>query len=1274
VVVLGVLVLLALLATSFHTVQSIERRVTHNYTDHVRAKLVAQSGVDSAVTRLWELARQGWFINGAVDRSWIYFGSQVDESADAEPQTPLEEARNPSFALEDEFPQNPSDGSTGPKQIRIEGNSVGLSGTVGGTYAANADLFLLKILDAQSMINVNDGVNWGPHHSVSQNLRRLLNVLGEQPEVAAWKSVPSDRLGDLIVGARPPKGYSSKLELLRLFGNDARRFNAVRDFLTAASWTNPSVANPVPLSAAALGAYPTEVSYARPLLGSDPIYRYGHGKNWMDQLISTPMAFYDPALADDLMNPPFYCAYWTTDALHPQWIELVARSPINVNTAALPVLSALLTDLEGFFTSSRRRPSPGDMFYTLMMARYSYDATWSSEEQFPSYYWSSGHPANSDEIGYITRTIPLTGPGSRWGSNFPGGLSAPALAKEIVACRERRRSAATGQDYATLPFGGPFRSWAQFHTFVDSLVAPGGLIWDSRPLFKDYLLDPATTQVLVVDSYVQRHYASQAAADSIKANFNPNLHLNELNPDRPLWLHVDKTDLIVHSTELCFVPMGRFEIQSLGYVLANDDPASGTTLAGSLGSIETQDNRIVARCLVHAAVKLYDADYYGVQSHFYPGEFSPRSGGPTTNNDRSIESGPEVDNGPAPLECHYDGWFCLPTQLGSGSKPKGALVTSYQGNDQYPGLARTDPESAEFSEKIHAHFQVDHSAGVHPGGAPATLTLGIRPNSGVLQRLVPPPDGIGPPVVSVSTEKALNYSDRTETRRGPYGPADSVHSATAHRYRLCRSFALPSLESVRASNPSLDRVPPPAGYEYARSDLRLDGTYSEPHSVAGYDLTSHPATNDLVAAFWYKPNFHPESTGRMRALFSMKFCTPWVVGQGESGRLIHELPFTAFWVPSPHGQNESDLPRYLEYPHRPARRNSIIWGVGWHAVGTEVRGGGVAALSTTLNHEFETAAPENGSRFFGAADGGKNDMRAHEWVHVVLSCQAQESKTVGSSRMQIHVNGRLVSGAADPDVKVHVEDVYENLSWIHGHSARMGGDFSQVQTDTNATFFADGTIDEFFMWIDQGILGSNGNALLIYRLGRYYRPNDADPDDARFTSAALTLGSTRRELPRGSVVSAPGETGSTGVQPPPAARPLYIMGVNWTCWAEDYTAGSEPGGLPRLKPVMYDHRGNGAPVAFSPANSADASGYSSETVCEMSLKVGARICGPYRNEGWSPVWEAADSSEEVRYSAKLRVGPIDRLNAVLLATPVLDDLTLFTTAGAGEFLSYAEEK
>jgi hypothetical protein len=81
VVVLGVLALLALLATTFATLQATERQVSRNYLDLVRAKLLAQSGVEDAVWRLREVFPFRAFApTPGAPRPWEYYGNQSNES------------------------------------------------------------------------------------------------------------------------------------------------------------------------------------------------------------------------------------------------------------------------------------------------------------------------------------------------------------------------------------------------------------------------------------------------------------------------------------------------------------------------------------------------------------------------------------------------------------------------------------------------------------------------------------------------------------------------------------------------------------------------------------------------------------------------------------------------------------------------------------------------------------------------------------------------------------------------------------------------------------------------------------------------------------------------------------------------------------------------------------------------------------------------------------------------------------------------------------------
>ena len=78
---------------------------------------------------------------------------------------------------------DPDSGSVAPRALVIEGAVRGISGTGAATYATNGDHYSLKVTDLSGCIYVNDGVDQGSSGSVSQNLRRILNVLGDVIQV-----------------------------------------------------------------------------------------------------------------------------------------------------------------------------------------------------------------------------------------------------------------------------------------------------------------------------------------------------------------------------------------------------------------------------------------------------------------------------------------------------------------------------------------------------------------------------------------------------------------------------------------------------------------------------------------------------------------------------------------------------------------------------------------------------------------------------------------------------------------------------------------------------------------------------------------------------------------------------------------------------------------------------------------------------------------------------------------------------------------------------------
>src|SRR6185295_4526372 len=397
-------------------------------------------------------------------------------------------------------------------------------------------LFRVRVTDANSLIYLNDGLDGGKDGTTSKNLRRILNNLGDL--------LGTRTLGDRLVDARPAGGYFAKRELETVLGPAVAA--KVQPFVTTRAWIDRSVANPVPLSRETLSAYP--IKYNEKL----GIFRYGRsfGTGGAD-LSNWPLRF-APELADPRGVEHAIIAM---DELNPQWIETTQRAPINVNLAPKEILVSVIAGLRGFFLVERRKSNPHPWNLYSFMAHPKYDNT------------PGG--LRGDEFGYLYTTLPFVGPGG----TVTEGVSAAKVAEEIIACRTKKHSpGCPGLDYGTAWYGGPFRSWRQFNAFCDGLVT-GELLRDERPIFFDFQSSSKgggshTGPDDLVPSPIQRRHAAQALADVLKANFNPNLTLNETNPDANLFTIVDKTDLITCSTEFCFTPMGIFEIESEGIVVA----------------------------------------------------------------------------------------------------------------------------------------------------------------------------------------------------------------------------------------------------------------------------------------------------------------------------------------------------------------------------------------------------------------------------------------------------------------------------------------------------------------------------------------------------------------------------------------------------------------------------------------------------------------------------------------------------------------------------------
>lgn len=905
VTVLASLALLALLAVSFATSTASERQIARNYLDSARARLLAASGVETAIDRLRALAGTGALFDG-----WKPCGHP--------------------------------EGACGGGAEKIGDGEVEI-----------------RISDAQAKIHVNDGLAWPPTHAVSRNLKRILNALGDE--------IRAPRLGDRIVDRRPPGGYASVHDLPL----DREEIDRVRRFVTVRAWSDPDVAHPVPFSEETGGDQPDSVRYDRPVSASGPVYRFGHQRDAKGRPNRAPLLVFDP-----VQPSPTHNAVWGLDSLNPRYIEIVARSPVNVNAAPREVLVALLRGLEGVFLVERRRGlkaagpgdcgSPGGAYGWAL--RYSYD----------------GEGDEGDEAGLLYRTAPL-----------PAGTIADA----ILAKR-------------------PFRSWSEFGRFCDGLN-----LRDPRAeLFWDW--DEAGRRA---PSEAQLKIASRAMADVLKANFNPNLHLNEINPDEAFFTHVDKTDLTRHSTEFCFGPMGVFEIEAVGRV-----------------------NGAVARR--EAVVKTFDVLRHTSQKHFSGGASGPRSGDLETNGNAAIESGPEVDNGPAAAENEYEGWL-RPATIGSNlmgveRKPAGELRTTLSDPSYCPGAATSPRGGPHLGAGMHAHFEWDHAAHHHASW-------------GDLVRL---PMGAWQAATARRCSLARNWEDVGEKIPGPYGPVNGR--------RIARSW----------------RGAPPEGVDEAPSDLRVDGAYAERGAAFGYWIDENESfnINEGTIAFWVKPAFDPANTGRRRTLLS--------AGRyhATAPDFMNPSPFALHFMPT----GEADLfPAYASGTLRPG---ALAFGFGF-------------SPKTGYNAEFDPAlGPAAAHAWAFTPTLGAEQFRAHAWTHVAVTWKIPRRRALPADAARVWVNGKLLPGSETFRHQFAGDEgrPFENTPWWSLHSKafdgrqaknllRVGGEISTLFPDGlfPGNFCADATIDELYVWLD----ASPRHVKTHYERGRFHA-------GGTFTSAPLEIG------------------------------------------------------------------------------------------------------------------------------------------------------------------------
>ncbi|NUN50054.1 MAG: hypothetical protein HUU15_14595 [Candidatus Brocadiae bacterium] len=252
-VALGVLGVLGLLAATFATLSRVERVVSNSYVDKVRAKMLAQSGIERAIASIrgramvqsWDDQRNDWYYRemlNAEGGTTIVYPAAV--KSDIWKYTPTRGYGMPPRSLELAFEDGMTGGVNGISFPQPQSPTVNeaFSGEFPGTYMARGDVYALKVLDCASMINVNDG---------GEQAKRMLNNLGDILKNVDGTAFNSGgfKLGDKIQARAIARGkaFNNKSEILdEVFISDPlfagnpteakKRFDAVKNFVTCHGW------------------------------------------------------------------------------------------------------------------------------------------------------------------------------------------------------------------------------------------------------------------------------------------------------------------------------------------------------------------------------------------------------------------------------------------------------------------------------------------------------------------------------------------------------------------------------------------------------------------------------------------------------------------------------------------------------------------------------------------------------------------------------------------------------------------------------------------------------------------------------------------------------------------------------------------------------------------------------------------------------------------------------------------------------------------------------
>ncbi|MFA5794064.1 MAG: LamG-like jellyroll fold domain-containing protein [Candidatus Brocadiia bacterium] len=373
VIVLAALTGLVLLGLMSMMLTRMERVSAVNFAELTAARILARSGMETAIAYLpqYDLPDKGispavYGIEFTDKNNNGRYDPDKDEVISTHPSEALEHTRFPSFKG---YGIRPGEKSEIIVKRGIRTETIGLSGSIPSSNAGCLSIYSLRVRDCAGMIYVNGpGVstdNW----ALAPNAVRMLNNLGKQ--------FTAPNLGDIISNTRTRQkhNFTGREEIktaLEQNGLKESDYKLIKDYITCFAWVDQQTLLP-----GALAPINQDGDYKninRKWSGLKiPGQLYGFNKFqpsglWLalspdhilaccpDDYSITNKGFSGYSSKPTPTNQPYAPPYRGRTAL------IQPRAPININTAPTCVLTAVLEGVSGYYLdrSQKTATSPGN--------------------------------------------------------------------------------------------------------------------------------------------------------------------------------------------------------------------------------------------------------------------------------------------------------------------------------------------------------------------------------------------------------------------------------------------------------------------------------------------------------------------------------------------------------------------------------------------------------------------------------------------------------------------------------------------------------------------------------------------------------------------------------------------------------------------------------------------------------------------------------------------------------------------------------------------------